>query len=125
MNQAYDELRRYMSLVGCPTGVVVVGRRLGIVQEQYGSAIPGTIEVAGEYDTSSVPALALPSGRNCDAGFEFEQRVQGWLESLGNPGSLDTLPEDLRSALDEHVVPWIEVGDVQATGPRVRSAPAA
>lgn len=118
LQSAYEQLRRYMKLVGCPTGLVVLGPQLGLLEEDYGGAPAGTIEIVGEYDTSTLQALALPKGSGKEAAFEFERRVQVWLESLSEPSSLDKLPDDMKTALRDHVVPWIEVGEILATGPR-------
>jgi len=120
---ACEQLRNYMKLVGCTTGFVIVGHKLALFAERYGQAPSGSIELIGEYDTSSVLSLNVPNGSGKDVGFQFERQVQGWLESLTDSTSVEQLPDDIKAAFREHVLPWVEVGEIHATGLRTQHTP--
>jgi hypothetical protein len=108
-----DHLRKYMRGTGASVGMIVSRQTLILLRETYRGE--NSIEVVGEYPT----ALATDLDVGGD-GVAFEERVQTWLEEL--PARDDAVEEPLRSALRQHVIPYIEGGDVRAAGPRTQRA---
>ncbi len=106
-------LSQYMSRLLYPSGLLVVGREIVILRQDFGS---GAIETAGPFSTLAIDALEPPTGPL--AGAAYEARVQRWLVSLRDPFVRVQLPEPLRRAVADWIVPAVEAGDVRAAGPR-------
>ena len=52
--------------------------------------------------------------------FRLEDAVQAWLERLPAGTGQASLPPELWHALEQHVLPALEQGEIRAAGPRVR-----
>jgi len=118
---AMGQLKRYMQWVGAPFGLLVVGSTIRLLRETYRESGLESIKTLGDYRTDAIDALRPPDPTAMPhADLEFEARVQDWLESLGDPSYAESLPEDLRAAVREHLAPIIQSGIVRAAGPRAR-----
>lgn len=109
---AAQQLSDYMQRLLYPTGLVVVGDELVILRQNFAM---GAVETVGRYSTKGIDALAR-DGTTASAA--YEARVQRWLTSLADPGATSLLPESLRRAVTDWIVPAIESGEVRAAGPR-------
>jgi hypothetical protein len=109
LDAATGQLCRYMRRVGVPVGLLVGRETIRLLREMYRGE--PSVQVIGEFPVALASGL-VPS----DDPVEYEDRVQRWLESLGD--GQEVADEPLRSALLEHVVPAIENGTVRAGGPR-------
>jgi hypothetical protein len=79
------------------------------------------VEFVGEFPIEGLFAADVAVAKDSDAamqGFELENAVQSWLERLAGGAGLSALPEPLRRALEEHVLPAFEHGEVRAARPR-------
>jgi hypothetical protein len=117
------QLRRYMFGMGCPVGMLVTPRTLRLYRDRYKEYGEGSVEFVGEFPVDGLfaadVAVAKASGVAA-SGFDLENAVQSWLEQLAGGANLSALPEPLRRALEEHVLPAIEHGEVRAARPRWR-----
>jgi hypothetical protein len=106
-------------------GLVIAGRDIRLLRDSFSGSNDEGIVVAWTLSTEGVPSLDPPAERTPAAGFDYESRVQRWLESLSAPGATAGLPDALRARLEADVVPVLETGAVSAAGPRfVRRAQA-
>lgn len=117
------ELKRYMFAMGCPLGMLVTPRALRLYHDRYREYGVDSAELVGEF---SVDGLFAPDGVIANAaggmarGFDLENTVQSWLERLADDPEISAVPEPLRRALVEHVLPAIEQGEIRAARPRWR-----
>jgi hypothetical protein len=120
---AEGQLRRYMFGMGCPVGMLVTPRTLRLYQDRYREYGEGSVEFVGEFPIEALfaadAAMAMASGVATHE-FDLENAVQSWLEHLADGAKLSALPEPLRRALEEHVIPALEHGEVRAARPRWR-----
>jgi hypothetical protein len=107
------QLAGYMQRLLYPTGLAVVADEIVILRQNFAM---GNVETVGRYATKGVDALARDTGST--AGAAYEARVQRWLASLRDPAVTSLLPEPLRGAVTDWIVPAIESGEVRAAGPR-------
>ncbi|MFS8066157.1 MAG: hypothetical protein ACMG6S_07275 [Byssovorax sp.] len=120
---AEGQLRRYMFGMGCPVGMLVTPQTLRLYQDRYKEYGEGSVEFVGEFPTDSLFAAdsAVPKTSGAASyGFDLENAVQSWLERLADGAKLSALPEPLRRALEEHVIPALAHGEVRAARPRWR-----
>jgi hypothetical protein len=110
LDAATEQLSAYLRRSHVPVGLLV-GRNV-IRLLRYGYKLEPDVEVT-EYPVTLAHGLVAS-----DSPAEYADRVQSWLESLGN--RWDTVDEPLRSDLLLDVVPMIQDGVVGATGPRER-----
>jgi hypothetical protein len=118
LETATAQLRDYMKRAGVPLGLVIVGRTIRLLRDDFSRSEDGSIVVAWTLPTEGLAALAPPAERTPAAGFDYESRVQQWLESLATPGATAALPAALRGRIEAEVVPVVETGAVSAAGPR-------
>jgi Type I restriction enzyme R protein N terminus (HSDR_N) len=116
--EAIEQMKRTMASFDCSLGLVVVGEKIILLRdslEKYGGE---SVRVVGE---AKLPDSLLPSPDRYwqdNPDFEFEARVQQWLENLQLGIDLDRLPEDLKTLLDGPILRLLRVGEVRAAGPR-------
>jgi len=117
------QLRRYMFGMGCPVGMLVTPRTLRLYRDRYTEYGEASVEFVGEFPIEGLFAADVTVARASGAatpGFDLENAVQSWLERLADGAKVSALPEPLRRALEEHVLPAIEHGEVRAARPRWR-----
>lgn len=126
LEQAEQQLKRYMFGMRCPLGMLVTPVALRLFRDTYTSYGEESIERIGEYSTRGLFDDALAGyPRDDDAAihaFRLEDAVQAWLERLAAGADLAELPPDLRNAVEDHVLPALANGDVRSAGPRVRGS---
>jgi hypothetical protein len=111
------QLKRFMSAMGCPVGLLVTPRLLRLYHDQYTSLSEDSIALAGEFDVGNILHFE-PAGKGRQDEFDLERVVQSWLESLATESGLRELPADLRRAALFYIVPAISQGSVRAGHPR-------
>jgi hypothetical protein len=116
---AIEQLKRTMADFNCSIGLLAIGEKIILLRdslEKYGGE---SISIVGE---AGLPDSLLPPPDpywKDHPHFEFEARVQRWLENLRSDLDLERLPEDLKTLLDEgSIVPLLRMGQVRAAGPR-------
>ena len=115
---AIEQLKRHMASMGCSVGFVITGNRIFLLRDSFEKSNGKSIAVVSE---AKLPDHLLPTadeqlrGKH---GFEFESRVQRWLEKLKQTPSLENLPNDLAELLSEPIMSLIRLGEVRAAGPR-------
>src|SRR5580700_10437488 len=111
------QLKRFMSAMGCPVGLLVTPRLLRLYHDQYTSLSEDSIALAGEFDVGNILHFE-PAGKGRQDEFDLERVVQSWLQSLATESGLRELPADLRRAALFYIVPAISQGSVRAGHPR-------
>ncbi|WP_332863963.1 hypothetical protein [Pannus brasiliensis] len=116
---AIEQFKRTMASFDCSLGLLVAGEKIILLRdslEKYGGE---SVSVVGE---AKLPDSLLPPPDRYwqdSPQFEFEVRVQQWLENLQLGFDLDRLPEDLKTLLDEgSIIDLLRMGKVRTAGPR-------
>lgn len=118
-------IKRYMVRNRCPTGMIITPEAARIYRDTFTGHDEESIERISEFPmegvlhaemASSIGTIPEPQRR----AFQMEDAVQAWLEGLTGGSSVAALPGGLREAVEEHVVPALEQGEVRAAGPRSR-----
>jgi hypothetical protein len=119
------QLKLYMVRNRCSTGMLVTPETVRIYRDTFTSYDEGSVERVGEFPAagildadaaSSLRSIPEPQRRM----LQMEDAVQAWLEGLTGESAVAALPDRLREAVEEHVVPALEQGEVRAAGPRSR-----
>jgi hypothetical protein len=123
LHNGEEQLRRYMKSMRCPVGLLVTTNHIRLLRDEYLTESPASIGVVGDYPTP--PPLSRWQDESIwstrpQPGLAFEEAVQHWLEELSHPFGQEGLSEDLRRAIDEHILPALNQGEVRAAGPRWR-----
>jgi hypothetical protein len=106
------QLKQYMVGMQCPIGMLITPERMWLYRDSYTSRTPDSIERVGEYNIKSLWREPPPAQETL-----FEAFVQHRLEDLARRPALE-LPNDLRGALREYILPAIMTGEVRAAHPR-------
>ena len=111
LERTEEGLKQYMVGMQCPVGLLITPERMWLYRDSYTSRSPESVEFVGEFNLESLWQQPPQSQR------AFEMFVQQWLENLA--GQLNSeLPNPLREALGEDVLPAVTSGDVPAAHPR-------
>ena len=104
-------------------GMLVTPQTLRLYRDQYKEYGQNSVELVGEFPIETVLAAELAAVKALGAArhdFDLENAVQSWLHGLVDRAKLSALPEPLRGALQEHVRPALERGEIRAARPRWR-----
>lgn len=121
VHAAERKLRRYMFGMRCPVGMLVTPQTLRLYRDRYKEYGEGSVELVGEFPIDGLFAADLAATKasgSATHAFDLENAVQSWLERLASGSKLSSVAEPLRSALEEHVLPALERGDIRAARPR-------
>jgi hypothetical protein len=108
------QLKDFMVRTRCAVGLLITPAELLILRDQFRSYSPDSVERVG---TFPFPTSVLGGHVEPDSGVdtEFEILVQNWLNDIRHrPEALAELPNDLKKALEDHVVPILVSGDIRA-----------
>lgn len=117
---AVDQLKYLMASIGCSVGLIVSGERVILLRDSLEKSHGESIDVVGE---AGLPSSLLPPADEQFKGkpgleFEFESRVQRWLENLKLTSSIENLPKDLRELIGQSIIGLLRLGEIRAAGPR-------
>jgi len=115
---AIEQLRHQMASTGCSVGLAVSGEHIFLLRDSLEKFHGESIAVVGE---AKLPESLLPAPDKQGKGayaFEFESRVQHWLETLKLTPNLETLPSDLRELFGEPIKSLLRFGEIRAASPR-------
>ena len=123
LRAAEQQLRRYMALASCPTAMLVSLDMVRIYRDTFRASGDGSIELVAELPSPAfLSAAELAFVETAEGSRERAYRladvVQSRLEGLANEVTLARLPTDLRVAVEEHVLPALLLGEIQAGAPR-------
>lgn len=123
LNASEPQLKRYMVRYRYPTGLLVTPESVRIYRDTFTSYEADSVECVGEFSLIGVldPDVLSTMSAIEDSrlrSFRLEDAVQDWLEGLRSASVVAALPPGLRAAVQEHVVPALEEGEVRAAGPR-------
>jgi hypothetical protein len=111
------QLKKFMTAMRCPVGLLVTPERLWLFRDRYLSSFEDSITQVGEFDVRSVLNFEQVRTGRADA-LAFEQLVQSWLERLSTESGLRELPSELRPAAQSYIVPAVSQGTIRAGHPR-------
>ena len=117
LDSSERQLKRFMSTMSCPVGLLVTPWILRLYHDQYTSLSEDSIAQVGEFGVGNILHFE-PAGKGRQNEFDLERVVQSWLESLATESGLRELPADLRRAALFYIVPAISQGSVRAGHPR-------
>jgi hypothetical protein len=112
LGRTEDQLKQYMVLMQCPTGLLVTPERMWLYRDFYTSRSLQSVRRIADFDPKSLWDQPPPAN-----GAGFETFVQRWLEDLASRPT-EKLPPDLRDAIREYILPAVTTGDVRAAHPR-------
>jgi hypothetical protein len=107
-----EQLKRYMSGMQCPTGVLITPDHIWVYRDLYTTRTPQSIQRIGDFDTKGLWQQSPPAETTL-----FEVFVQQWLERLAQQPAQE-LPPNIRGTFREYVVPAVMNGEVRAAHPR-------
>jgi peptidase E len=113
-----DSLKHYMVVLGCSNGLLICGATVTLLRDSLEQSDGSSIQVIGE---AKLPETLLPSTKNqspTQTGWEFETRVQQWLEGLTLAANVQKLPEDLQHLFSESILNLLRMGEIRSGGPR-------
>ena len=112
LERTEEDLKQYMVRMQCPIGLLITPERLWVYRDFYTTRSPQSVQRVGEFNVK--PLWRQPPPRQ---GAPFEMFVQQWLEDLAKQPTKE-LPQELREALREYILPAVTTGDVRAAHPR-------
>lgn len=112
LERTEDQLKQYMVLMQCPTGLLVTPDRMWVYRDFYTSPSSQSVRRVGEFNLRPLWDQSPPAN-----AARFETFVQHWLVELANQPT-EKLPPDLRTAIREYILPAVTTGDVRAAHPR-------
>ncbi len=112
LDRTEAQLKEYMVSMQCPIGVLITPEHMWLYRDSYSARVPESVRRVGKYSIKSLWREPPPA-----EGSRFETFVQHWLEDLAKTQAQE-LPNDLRDALREHILPAITSGDMHAAHPR-------
>jgi hypothetical protein len=112
LQRAEEDLKQYMVGMQCPIGLLITPERMWLYRDFYTTRSPQSVQCIGEFNVKSLWQQPPPS-----QGEAFEMFVQRWLEDLAEQPTRE-VPEGLREALREYVLPAVNSGEVRAAHPR-------
>jgi hypothetical protein len=112
LERTEEGLKIYMILMQCPTGLLITRERMWLYRDSYTSRSPQSIRRVGEFNLKPLWEQPPP-----EQEARFETFVQHWLEDLTKQPA-EELPNELRAAVREYILPAVMGGDVRAAHPR-------
>ncbi len=113
-----ERLKNLMASIGCSVGLIVCGERVVLLRDSLEKSHGESIKVVGE---AKLPSSLLPPAEGQWQGepyFEFESRVQQWLEKLKVSSNAENLPNDLKQLFGESITSLLQLGEIRAARPR-------
>jgi hypothetical protein len=117
VQQAIEQLKRYMASIACSVGLVVAGERIILLRDSFEEANGASIKVIGEAKLLNSLLPKADGQWKESSDLEFESRVQQWLEKLNLTANISNLPDDLRELMSEPII-RLRLGEVRAASPR-------
>ncbi len=112
LKRTEEDLKQYMVGMQCPIGLLITPERMWLYRDSYTTRSSQSVQRVGVFVLRPLWRRPPPS-----QGAPFEIFVQQWLEDLANQPTKE-LPDGLREALREYVLPAVTSGDVRAAHPR-------
>ncbi len=112
LERAEEDLKQYMVGMQCPTGLLITPKRMWLYRDSYTTRSPQSVRRVGEFNLTRLWDWPPPL-----QGARFEMFVQRWLEDLPKHPAKE-VPNELREALRDYVLPAIANGEVRAAHPR-------
>ncbi len=112
LERTEEDLKQYMVSVQCPVGLLITPERMWLYRDSYTTRSPQSVQRVGEFNPKPLWQQPPPS-----QGEPFEMFVQQWLEDLPKQPAKE-VPNELREALREYILPAVRSGDVRAAHPR-------
>ena len=107
-----EDLKQYMVSMQCPTGILITPSRMWVYRDSFTTRSPQSVQRVGEFSLARMWHQPPPL-----QGERFETFVQQWLEDLPkHPGK--EVPNELREAFQEYILPAVTSGEVRAAHPR-------
>ncbi|WP_041244738.1 type I restriction enzyme HsdR N-terminal domain-containing protein [Gloeobacter kilaueensis] len=113
---AIDQFKHLMASIGCSIGLIVFGQRIILLRDSLEKSNGESVDIVGE---AKLPdSLLPPVDERWKGEYEFEVRVQRWLEELKLSSNVENLPHDLRKLFSESIINLLRLGDIRSAGPR-------
>lgn len=118
LKDSEQQLKRYMTAVSSPVGLIITPDHLRIYRDQYLSSLDNSVMKVAELNVKDVFKFAKSSNAAVDA-VSFERQVQSWLETLSAESGLKQLSLEVRRAVQTHIIPALTHGSVRSGHPRL------
>jgi hypothetical protein len=109
LDEAALQLKKYMVRMGCPVGIIFTAKVLRIYKNRFLGRAEDSVQLVGDF-----PSGELFKARQAVAGVEstVESALVEWLEELAETQQVRVSDPQLKSAIDEHILPAISGGRV-------------
>jgi hypothetical protein len=108
------QLEKYMAERRCSIGLLVTPERVRIYRNFYTGDAEKSVEIVGEY-----PVSGLFGNKTWLDEASFANDVQTWLDRLKEEPRWRALPQPLRGAVEENILPELARGQVRASASRM------
>lgn len=112
-----EGMASYMVGYNCPVGLLVSADAVWLYRNRFVARNSTSVELVGKY-TNDLIEFKLFATHDWRTEADFELTVHSWLEDLAASHEVHTRSSELRDAIITHVLPALEVGYIQASGPR-------
>ena len=113
-----EQIKDLMVSIDCSVGLIICGESVVLLRDSLETSNGESINIVGE---ARLPSSLLPPADGRWPGepyFEFESRVQQWLEKLKVNPNAENLPNDLKQIFGESIMSLLKLGEIRAAGPR-------
>jgi len=111
-----EQLSHYMVSTGCSVGLLVTPERMILLRDSLEQADGRSIRVVGE---AELPLTLLPDRvSKHQAEYEFQLRIQQWLEKLKERSGAGNLSDQLSELLGEPLINLLRFSEIRVARPR-------
>ena len=114
LDEAAIPLKQYMLRMGCPVGIIFTPQVLRIYKDQFRGRTEDSIELVGDFPSGELIKARQPVAA---AESAIESALVAWLDELAHTGRVEASDLQLKSAIDEHILPAISGGRVSIVHP--------
>ena len=107
-----EALKRYMVGMQYPFGLLITPEKGWVYRDIYSSPSPESVNQVEVFDSTRMWRQSPPRQE-----LEFEAFVQQWIEDLADFPT-ESLPPQLKTIVQDYVLPAIAGGEVKAAHPR-------
>jgi hypothetical protein len=114
LNETSRLLKQYMLRMHCPVGIIFTPRTLRIYKDRFIGRSEDSIEMVGDFPGAE---LFRPTQASDTEHSPVEAALVRWLDELAHSGQVRVRNVELKSAIDEYILPAVIGGRVSIAHP--------
>lgn len=108
LDEAALQLKQYMLRMGCPVGIIFTPKVLRLYKNRFLGRAEDSIKMIGDFPSGEL----FKSRKAVEAESSVEFALVEWLEELARTGQVGVRDSQLKSAIEEYILPAISGGRV-------------